>query len=269
MRPRSSTPVARALTCERSATARSMPPPPGARPTSRSPRAVWIAERVYHNHAHWLTAHLPKLALLREMGELGDLVLPAERGAAIDASLHRLGIEPADHPQLPAGAVLAAEELTVLETDRFRPELLRPRPRRDGGPRHQAAQAALRQPPLRARPAPAGRGGAPADAGAPGLRGGRDGAAGPRRAGGADGGGSRGGGPARRGARQHPVLPPRRAGAGDRRSRLSQPQLLRDGRGLGLDYGLLAAEGVGDRHPLDQDLAVEPGALRDAVEAML
>ena len=27
----------------------------------RIEKATWILERVYHNHSHWLTAHLPKL----------------------------------------------------------------------------------------------------------------------------------------------------------------------------------------------------------------
>ena len=39
--------------------------------------------------------------------------------------------------------------------------------------------------------------------------------------------------------------------------------------GLGLDYGLLAARGVGAGHPLDRDLAVDARALRAAVEEML
>ena len=233
------------------------------------PRAVWIAERVYHNHAHWLTAHLPKLALLREMGELGDLVLPAERGAAIDASLHRLGIEPADHPQLPSGAVLAAEELTVLETDRFRPELLRraraamegpdirPRrrlfvSRRSARGRRLLGEAALlpmlerlgfeavemerldlyAQAALMAEAAAVV---APHGAGLANIL------------------------FCRPGARVLEIADPA----------YPNPNFYAMAAGLGLDYGLLAAEGVGDRHPLDQDLAVEPDALRDAVEAML
>ncbi|WP_299652307.1 glycosyltransferase family 61 protein [uncultured Jannaschia sp.] len=86
-------------------------------------RAVWIAERVFDNYAHWFTAHLGKLVLLRDRGLLGDLVLPADRPAWLDASLARIGIRPA--AELPRGAVLAAGELLVVECDRFRPELLR------------------------------------------------------------------------------------------------------------------------------------------------
>ncbi|WP_299819415.1 glycosyltransferase family 61 protein [uncultured Jannaschia sp.] len=85
-------------------------------------RAVWIAERVFDNYAHWFTAHLGKLVFLRDRGLLGDLVLPAGRPVWLDASLERIGVRPA--AELPRGAALAAEELLVLECDRFRPELL-------------------------------------------------------------------------------------------------------------------------------------------------
>ncbi|KAF0675901.1 glycosyltransferase family 61 protein [Profundibacterium mesophilum] len=85
-------------------------------------RAVWIAERVFDNYAHWFTAHLGKLVCLRDLGELGDLVLPMDRPAWVDASLARIGVAPA--AELPRGAVLAADELVLLECDRFRPELL-------------------------------------------------------------------------------------------------------------------------------------------------
>lgn len=105
----------------------------------RLERATWIWERVYHNHSHWLTAHLPKLCLLKERGELGDLVLPARRTQAMDASLRRLGIDPKDHPIYDAARPLEVGVLTLLSTDRFRPELLRP-------VRDALAPARLRQP---------------------------------------------------------------------------------------------------------------------------
>ena len=88
----------------------------------RRDRAVWIAERVFDNYAHWFTAHLGKLVLLRDRGMLGDLVLPADRPAWLDASLARIGVAPA--AELPRGAVLHAEELVLGACDRFRPELL-------------------------------------------------------------------------------------------------------------------------------------------------
>lgn len=87
--------------------------------------ALWIAERVFDNYAHWFTAHLPKLVMLRDNGALSGLVLPAERPAWLDASLRRIGIEPDGLPQLPAPGVLRARRLRLVESDRFRPELLR------------------------------------------------------------------------------------------------------------------------------------------------
>ena len=93
-------------------------------PDLRRRRAVWIAERVFDNYAHWFTAHLGKLVLLRDRGMLADLVLPADRPAWLDASLARIGAAPA--AELPRGGVLAADELVVVACDRFRPELLGP-----------------------------------------------------------------------------------------------------------------------------------------------
>ena len=52
-------------------------------------RATWIIERVYHNHSHWLTAHLPKLLLLRDRGELDDVILPEDLSPAIVDSIRR------------------------------------------------------------------------------------------------------------------------------------------------------------------------------------
>lgn len=95
-------------------------------PPQRLNKATWILERVYHNHSHWLTAHLPKLVLLKERHELEHVVLPRERSAAIDASLRMLGLDPGDFPTYDPDRPLEVEELTVLGTDRFRPELLQP-----------------------------------------------------------------------------------------------------------------------------------------------
>ncbi len=96
-----------------------------ALPPVRLKRATWFIERVYHNHSHWLTAHLPKLLLLRERGALADVVLPAQRTAAIDGSLRMLGIDPAQFRTYDESRPLHVEEFTLLGTDRFRPELLR------------------------------------------------------------------------------------------------------------------------------------------------
>lgn len=91
----------------------------------RRARATWIAERVYHNHSHWLTAHLPKLCLLEARGELSDLVLPTRTNATIEASLRVLGLDPRAVCTADPDTPLQVDELTLLDTDRFRPELLR------------------------------------------------------------------------------------------------------------------------------------------------
>lgn len=98
------------------------------RPTTRLHRATWILERVYHNHSHWLTAHLPKLLLLQERDALGDVVLPppSHRTAVMDSSLRMLGIDPGQCQTFDPEQLLEVDELTVAATDRFRPELLQP-----------------------------------------------------------------------------------------------------------------------------------------------
>lgn len=101
-------------------------------PAVRVPRATWITERVYHNHSHWLTAHLPKLLLLRDEGQLGDVFLPRERTPAIDGSLRLLGFDPDSFHQFDAVPFFDVDELTVVSTDRFRPELIRLVPRAAG-----------------------------------------------------------------------------------------------------------------------------------------
>lgn len=91
----------------------------------RFKKATWVLERVYHNHSHWLTAHLPKICLLKERGALSDLLLPEQRNAVIDDSLRMLGLDPDAFPTFDRDRPLEIDELTVLGTDRFRPELLR------------------------------------------------------------------------------------------------------------------------------------------------
>lgn len=93
-------------------------------PPVRLRRATWFIERVYHNHSHWLTAHLPKVLLLRERGQLSEALLPSERPASVDASLAMLGIDPGEMTVFDFARPLQVEELTVVGTDRFRPELL-------------------------------------------------------------------------------------------------------------------------------------------------
>jgi capsular polysaccharide biosynthesis protein len=95
-------------------------------PRRRLDRGVWLAERVFDNYSHWLTAHLPKLVLLRDLGLAEGVILPAERPTFVDASLRHLGIEPDAQPQFDSDTVLEVRSLTVPVTDRFDPRLLRP-----------------------------------------------------------------------------------------------------------------------------------------------
>jgi hypothetical protein len=94
-------------------------------PVRRVDEATWILERSYHNHSHWLTAHLPKLLVLRDEGRLDNLLLPEEPSAVMTDSLARLGIDPADHLSFDEACNLRVGRLTVVGNDRFRPELLR------------------------------------------------------------------------------------------------------------------------------------------------
>lgn len=87
--------------------------------------ALWIAERVFDNYSHWFSAHLPKLEMLRRLGALDHLILPAKRPRWIDDSLRRIGIERTNFTELETPAVLQAKKLRMVECDRFRPELLR------------------------------------------------------------------------------------------------------------------------------------------------
>ncbi len=94
-------------------------------PVIEMDEAVWFLERVYDNHSHWLTAHLPKLLLLRERGLLGRTIMPSRRTAAMDASLEMLGIDASTMPQYTAGTILKVARLTVPLADRFDPRHLR------------------------------------------------------------------------------------------------------------------------------------------------
>lgn len=94
-------------------------------PVCRLERATWVTERVFHNYAHWLTGHLPKFVVLRDRGELSNVLLPRRRPPFVDASLRLLGMDPEQFTTFENETVLEVEELTVLDTDRFRPELLR------------------------------------------------------------------------------------------------------------------------------------------------
>ncbi len=96
-----------------------------SRSAARVDRATWILERVYHNHSHWLTAHLPKILLLRERGGLEEIMLPRERTPTMDGSLRMLGLDPDAFRTFDHERPLEIAELTFVQNDRFRPELLR------------------------------------------------------------------------------------------------------------------------------------------------
>jgi hypothetical protein len=96
----------------------------GRPPVRRLEKATWILERVYDNYSHWFTAHMPKLLWLKKEGLLGDVLLPPDPSSVIRDSLRLLGIDVADFGTYEPGTVLDVEQLTILGTDRFRPELL-------------------------------------------------------------------------------------------------------------------------------------------------
>lgn len=89
-------------------------------------KATWVLERVYDNHSHWLTAHLPKLCLLRDRRELGDVILPQHLKPSMEAALRMMGLDIDAFRTFDPARPLEVDELTILNTDRFRPELLRP-----------------------------------------------------------------------------------------------------------------------------------------------
>jgi capsular polysaccharide biosynthesis protein len=97
----------------------------GRRP-ARMDRAVWLLERVHDNHAHWLTAHVPKLLLLQRLGLLDDVLLPERLTRTQEASLTLLGMAPERFARFDESRPLRVKELTLVQTDRFRPDLLRP-----------------------------------------------------------------------------------------------------------------------------------------------
>ncbi|NVD44746.1 glycosyltransferase family 61 protein [Qipengyuania atrilutea] len=89
-------------------------------------KATWFCERSYANHSHWLTAHLPKLVLLKELDRLNDVLLPTNMTPVMRRSIEMLGLDPSAFPTFEPGEVLKVGELTLLETDRFRGDLLKP-----------------------------------------------------------------------------------------------------------------------------------------------
>lgn len=82
---------------------------------------TWFCERAYHNHSHWLTAHLPKLLLLQSRGETDEILLPKRRTAVMDASMRMMGIDPAGCIAVDTARPLDVARLRLVETDRFDP----------------------------------------------------------------------------------------------------------------------------------------------------
>lgn len=88
-------------------------------------QATWILERAYHNHSHWLTAHLPKLLLLKQRGMLGGVLMPQRRTPVMDASMRMLGIDPDAFRTFDPGRPVQVDDLTLVGTDRFDPSHMR------------------------------------------------------------------------------------------------------------------------------------------------
>lgn len=86
---------------------------------------IWFAERVYDNHSHWLTAHLPKLLLLKRLGLEKQVLMPAKRTGVMNATIEMIGHAPDDFKIFDLDRPLAVRRLTVMSTDRFRPKLVR------------------------------------------------------------------------------------------------------------------------------------------------
>lgn len=87
--------------------------------TRKVPRVTWVMERVYTNHAHWLTGPLPKILLLRSRGQLEDVYLPEVQTPVMRASLRMLGLEPDDFPTFDLKHTIEAGELTTIDNDRL------------------------------------------------------------------------------------------------------------------------------------------------------
>lgn len=97
----------------------------GPADVQRFERATWVVERVYHNHSHWLNAHLPKLVLLRDRDELDDVLLPDDLTPLQVAAMARCGIDDRSLRRFDPDRPIHVDELRIVATDRFRPELLR------------------------------------------------------------------------------------------------------------------------------------------------
>lgn len=240
-------------------------------PDLRLKRAIWVAERVFDNYSHWLSAHLPKLVMLRDQGLLdsGDLVLPSVRPQVVDDSLRHIGVDPAACHQLARGQVLAADNLVVVACDRFHPALMAAAraaftpelapatgriliSRKAAKGRKLIGEAAL-------APVLAEHGFTPVVmeeldfAGQVALMAGASAVLAPHGAGLTNMLFCKPG---------TPILEIADPG-------YPNPNFYAMSAALGLPYGLIAANGVGNGHPLHRDLALDPASLAAALEACL
>ena len=85
---------------------------------------TWVLERRFDSPSRLLTMLVPKLVLLRDREEIGRVLLPRVRTPLLEACLRMLDIQPDACPAFDSDGPLAVDELTVVEADRFRPELL-------------------------------------------------------------------------------------------------------------------------------------------------
>jgi hypothetical protein len=97
----------------------------GRLPPQRFGEAVWILEHDWSDHAHWLTAHLPKLLLLNERGLLGQVLMPQAMNRLMEQSLRMLGIDPAIFRRFDPTRAVEVEDLTLIITDRCDPVHMR------------------------------------------------------------------------------------------------------------------------------------------------
>ncbi|WP_340106384.1 glycosyltransferase family 61 protein [Rhodohalobacter sp. 8-1] len=97
------------------------------KPLEETEEATWFLERVFRNHSHWITSHLPKLILLKDRDQLENVIFPPPelRTPVIESSFEILNIDPDNYRTFDYTRPLKVKKLTVIETDRFRPELLR------------------------------------------------------------------------------------------------------------------------------------------------
>lgn len=89
------------------------------------PRAVWFLERAYHNHSHWLTAHLPKLLLLRDREDLGPILLPKIPSTVMLESIRMIGLAPERFVPFDPLRPIRVRRLALVGTDRFGPSRVR------------------------------------------------------------------------------------------------------------------------------------------------